>query len=111
MKDAKDRVTQELPMVGVRRPGRQRTSPLTPKEQNAAAQNARRARMAQAGYAWRGFWLDKTSLAALVDLKSTLGVDSLDEALQRLLAVAGHPVVRMVFEAPPDVIAQQPLPW
>lgn len=72
MKDAKDRVTQELPMVSARRPGRQRTSPLTPKEQNAAAPNARRTRMAEAGYAWRGFWLDKTALADLADFKSTL---------------------------------------
>lgn len=110
MKDAKDRVTQELPVVGKRRPGRQRTSPLTPKEQNAAAQNARRARMVEAGFAWRGFWLDQSALAALVDLKRALGADSLDEALQRLLAAAGDPRVRVVLDPNLQSGDQQSLP-
>ncbi len=80
---------EELPVVVKRRPGRQRTSPLTPSERNAAAQNARRARMIEAGFAWRGFWLDPAALAALADLKMAIGAKSLDEALQRLIAVAG----------------------
>lgn len=90
MKDTKDRVTQELPMVSARR-GRQRTSPLTPKEQNAAAQNARRTRMAEAGYAWRGFWLDKTALAAWRPGGPQVDTCSLEEAQQRLLAIAADP--------------------
>lgn len=110
MKDAKDRVTQELPVVGKRRPGRQRTSPLTPKEQNAAAQNARRARMIEAGFAWRGFWLDQRALAGLVELKVALGADSLDDALQRLLAVSGDPRLRAVLDPQQPSVEQRSTP-
>jgi len=98
MKDAKDRVTHELPMVDVPRPGRRRTSPLSPREQNAAAQSARRNRMAGAGYSWRGFWLDSAALTALADLKTTLGCSSQDEALQRLLALSTTAVVRALLD-------------
>jgi len=59
-------------MVDVPRPGRRPTSILSPREQNAAAQTARRDRMIGAGYLWRGFWLDKTALAARACLKTTL---------------------------------------
>lgn len=97
MKDAKDRVTRELPVVDVPRPGRQRTSTLSPREQNAAAQSARRTRMTGAGFAWRGFWLDKAALAALADLKTILGCGSQDEALQRLLSASTTPAVRALL--------------
>ncbi|MEX3614325.1 MAG: hypothetical protein VB141_11360 [Burkholderia gladioli] len=93
MKDNHDRTTLELPVIGQRRPGRQKTSPLTPQKQNAVAQRTRRDKMAQAGYVWRGFWLDKRATEALSGLKSALGCSSQDEALERLLRAASSPAM------------------
>ena len=93
MKDNRDRITLEFPEVGKRRPGRQRTSPLTPTQQNAAAQKAKRARMKEANFLWRGYWVDQASIDALATLKRAMSSTSQDEALRNLLNVATSPAV------------------
>lgn len=97
MKDTNDRVTMELPVVGKRRPGRQKSSLHTPKKQNAIAQQNRRESMKQAGYSWRGFWLNNEAQAALSGLKSILGCTSQDEAIGRLLLAANDPAILAVL--------------
>jgi NDP-sugar pyrophosphorylase family protein len=93
MKDNRDRNTLEFPEVGQRRPGRLRTSPLTPEQQNAAAQKAKRSKMKEAGYVWRGYWVDQGSIDSLAELKAVLACSSQDEALRCVLRVAGDPGV------------------
>ena len=100
MKDHHDRVTMDLLEGGKRRPGRQKTSPHSPKKQNALAQRGRRERMTEAGYLWRGFWLSKEATAALAALKLDLECSSLDEALERLLLATRSPRVLEALQQP-----------
>jgi len=50
-------------------PRRSATDPLTPEQRNAAAQKAKRSKMKEAGYLWRGYRVDQGSIDGLAELK------------------------------------------